>query len=591
MHFRPCLLALLGLVVPLAAQNACPDGGLGSPLFGFTLDGQTGNNGHLGLERVGNEFFVSSRGPGAQPPHKVYVFDGNGVLLRSFSQPAGTSASAWGIRDLTSDGSVLIGGDEFNVYAFDVQGNAVTQLNCANGPRTLGSFANSPAIAVIGTFRALAFDRNGNGGNGSLWAASYASPLVELSLSGAILRQFPNQPGWNAYGIALDAAAGSLWLYSQPSGGDILEISKTTGLPTGRSIPAEGIEGGITIWTQGLRTFVARLDQTGPDVVHVASLRAVSTIADGLELQTQIDGGALDRRFKFLGQGAQLLGVRAQGTPLGAPAACFVNLGNDALQCGSLSGFGTTFDSLADMVVVFAGSVPSGIAIDFPIAPGSTLSIPTAVLPSTGPLRMQAIWLDARVPSPYVPIVATNEVELQIDRRPPLGVTAEARGPNSFNPVTTSGFFSITNPTTVAITRATFTAVGGMYFDPAQTGMADRFDGGNSAVPGCLGTYRNGSAAVAGLDFSVTPISPCDPAARQGFVLGANGTSLEFRFAGSSFLGGVKFEFDCDTDAGAGIDGWAMAGMRVDLDFANGDHRSGVLAIDPVTAQRAFVVL
>ena len=37
----------------------------------------------LGVESLGGRFFVTSRGPGAIPPHKVYVFDGAGSLVRS----------------------------------------------------------------------------------------------------------------------------------------------------------------------------------------------------------------------------------------------------------------------------------------------------------------------------------------------------------------------------------------------------------------------------------------------------------------------------------------------------------------------------
>lgn len=581
----------LALAAALAAQNTCPDGGLGSPISSFPLDARTGNNGHLGIERVGTEFFVSSRGVGALPPHLVYVLDAGGNVLRSFAQPAATNASFWGLRDLTSDGTNLFGGDELQVYGFDPQGAPVTQVIAANGPRPLGNFTNSPAHVLVGTFRGLAFDRDGNGGNGSFWVASYGSPLVEMNLSGVVLRQFSNTSSWSIYGLALDPVANSLWIYSQPAAGDVVEIAKASGLPTGRRFAAAGVEGGLAIWNEGLRTVIARLDQTGPDRVFVASLRAVNTLPDGYELLTQVDSGPLDRSFKTMRLGAQSLGIRAAGAPANAPIACFANFGADALACGNLTVFGAPFASLADLVATFAGSVPSGLAIDVPLTANTTFTLPAAILPPNAPFRLQAIWLDARVPGAYLPLVATNEVELDLDLRAPLGVLVEAKGPNSFNSVSSSGFFAVSNPTSIAITRVTFTTVGGMLFDPDQLGMADRFDGGNSNAVGCRGTFRNGSAIAAGLDFAGSPVSPCDPAANQGFVLQGADAELVFAFTGGAFRNNVKFEFDVDTDFGAGIDGAAMAGMRVVIEFANGDRRSGPLAVDPTQSQRAMVTL
>ena len=163
------------------------------------------------------------------------------------------------MRALTTDGTSPLGGDEFPILGMRPQGAPVPQVLAANGMRTLGSFPNSAAHLLVGTFRGLAFDPNGNGGNGSFWVASYGSPIVEMSLSGAVLRQFPNNASWSVYGLVLDTVANSLWIYSQPSSGDVVEISRATGLPTGRKIPAGGIEGGLALWTEGVRTKLARL--------------------------------------------------------------------------------------------------------------------------------------------------------------------------------------------------------------------------------------------------------------------------------------------------------------------------------------------
>lgn len=587
----PCALASIALASSLLAQNSCPDGGLGSPIASFELDARTGNQGHLGLERVGSAFYVSARGVGALPPHQVYVIDDHGTLLRSFPQPAAANGSFWGIRDLTTDGSVLIGGDEFTLHAFDTNGASVSQVAAANGARPLGNFQGSAAHAIVGTFRGLAFDPAGNAGNGSFFTASYGSPIVEMSLAGSVLRQLPNTVGWTVFGLALDRAANSLWVFGDSGGGDVLEIDLATGAATGRSVPLQAVAGGLTLWNDGLRTKLAALDQSGPDRVRVHSLRAVRTVGDGLVMETSIDGGPFRRDYQTMGFGAQTLAFRAIGTPANAPAACFLNVGGDALACGSLLGFGSSFQSLADFVVVSAATVPSGIALDFPIVAGATITLPLSLLPTLGAWRAQAIWIDPRVPSGFVPLIATNEVEVDLDLRTPLGVVAEAFGENSFNSTGTSGFFAVTNPSSIAITRLSLRSVGGMVFDVDQVGMAERFDAGNSGVPGCIGTFRNGSDVAAGLDYSLTGSAPCDPSARQGFTLGQNGTLLEFHFRGNRFANGVRFEFDCDTDGGAGVDGWAMAGMVVEIDLANGERRSATIAVDALTAWRAFATL
>jgi hypothetical protein len=586
----------LGLSAALAAQNPCPDGGIGSIVTRLDLDAATGNDAHLGVTVVGGEYFVSARGPGAIPPHKVYVLDAAGNLLRSLDQPSGTAASPWGMRDLATDGLNLFGGDETGIHGLSPQGAAVTQVRAANGARPLGALNNSPADQILGVFRALAFDPQGDGGEGSFWSANFGSDLVEFDLGGSVLRRFSNQGGWSIYGLALDPCSGSLWAYSSPSDGDIVEISSQTGLPTGRRIRAAGVQGGLEIFAapDGRRTLFARLEQTGPDVLHVGVLHRVPGVCDGLELLSEVDGGGLDRSFKQVGIGAGTLTVVTAGTPRNAPTAYLMNFGPDAMVCGDVSWLGPSWAALEDLVVAFGISQPPGAAIGLSAVSGQALSFAAGVFPSLAaePLRIQAVWLDPRVPGAYLPVLATNEVEFLVDRRPPLGVVVEAVGDNSFNQITGSGFFSVRNPTATAIRAISLEAVGGMVFDFAQVGMGDRFDGGNSAASGCAGTFRNGSDLAAGLDYASNPISPCDPGARQAHrETGSTGPRVTLPFAGGNFRNGVRLEWDLDTDGGAGVTGASMAGMGVTVEFADGDRRRGVLAADPSGARRAFVVL
>ena len=67
--------------------------------------------------------------------------------------------------------------------------------------------------------------------------------------------------------------------------------------------------------------------------------------------------------------------------------------------------------------------------------------------------------------------------------------------------------------------------------------------------------------------------------------------TLKWYFAGASFLGGAVFEFDIDTDGGAGINGGSMDGMVVTVEFLSGNVLTGQLAADPNNPLRSSVDL
>jgi hypothetical protein len=595
---RPALLLSLALLSAAApSQNPCPDGGFGGEIASFELDRATGTDSHLGVEYLGGEYFVSARGAGAIPPHRIHVFDASGNLLRGFDQPAATATSPWGLRDLASDGFSLFGGDESGIHGFDAQGSPVQQVRARNGLRTLGNLQGTPADQVLGTFRALAFDPDGNGGEGSFWSANFDTDLVEFDLNGTLIRRYSNTSGWSIYGLAHDPCSGSIWAWSDPAdGGQIFEVSTAVGGPTGRSIPAPGVHGGLAIHpaADGRRTLVARLEQTGPDRIRIGVLHRAPGVCDALVLRSALDGGPADRSYKLVGPLSTQIAVDSVGAPMGAPLALFFNLGADALACGSLGYLGASWSVLDDFQALLGVTVPAGQPISVPSVGGGRVTIPTSSLPAgfAQALRVQGLWLDPRVPLPYVPLLATNEVELGIDLRPPLGVQVAASGGNSFNADANIGFFSVTNPTTQPITRIQLEAVGGMVFDFEQVGMADRFDGGNSTATGCRGTFRGGSDIAAGIDYASNPVSPCDPSAHQGHEeVGPRSATLTIPFAGGQFHSGVRLQWDVDTDGGPGVHGGHMTGMRVTIDFANGDRRSGVLGTDPNNQFRAVVVL
>lgn len=252
-------------------------------------------------------------------------------------------------------------------------------------------------------------------------------------------------------------------------------------------------------------------------------------------------------------------------------------------------------------IVFFGDTAVGGVAL--PGAPGcsiymnaniGTLDGTSVSLPIPATISLIGVVVEAQGAA-FVPginplnLVTTGLGTLTVGDVP-LGLTFNADGTNSFNSVTTAGFFSLENNTTLDITALTVdfsVNLPGKEFDTDQTGMADRFDGGNSAVAGCLGTYRNGSAAATGLVFAGTPAAPCDATANSGWI-GSNplGTVNDFEtidFTFTDFNPGETFEFDVDTDGVGGTNGGAMAGTVITVTLSDGTITSGSLALVSAT--------
>ena len=181
-------------------------------------------------------------------------------------------------------------------------------------------------------------------------------------------------------------------------------------------------------------------------------------------------------------------------------------------------------------------------------------------------------------------VVVSDRATLTFGNSAP--VIVRANGTNNFNSDATTGFWSVNNTGVLAITTVEFdwsTAGTNNVFDSDQTGMADRFDGGNSPLGGCTGTYRNGSDVTTGLVYAISGASACDPAATTmtGWV-GSNpgttaGTYETLTFTFGNFGPGDVFELDIDTDGGP-TGGDDMAGMVVTIGFSDGSTRTGTLA-------------
>jgi hypothetical protein len=188
-------------------------------------------------------FHVSSRVNTGTGENRVFLFDAAGMYSGySYIQAPGAAGDTWGYRDgcTDRDGHVFFGWGGGLVMQ-DNDGSNQVQIFPDGGPN--------------GTWRALAFDTTGDGGNGSIWSASFGSDLVEADLLGNILGTYPNVDGWSLYGLAYDDVDGNIWGHS--SSGEVIKIDTATGTV----MPGEG-------WTSA---FVNGTAQGGLSGLHDGS--------------------------------------------------------------------------------------------------------------------------------------------------------------------------------------------------------------------------------------------------------------------------------------------------------------------------------
>jgi hypothetical protein len=180
------------------------------------MEGQTGSDGHLGIQYLNGTYWNSARGAGAQPPHMLHAFDDNGVLVGSIEQIVPAQSSAWGYRDGASDGTFLYFGWENGMARHNSDGTGGVQIIAG------------PAPGGVGTWRALAYDASLNGGAGGFWVASFASDLIAVDMLGNLLISYPVD-NWSLYGLAYYDGM----LYGHSTAGDIVKIDPATGANLG----------------------------------------------------------------------------------------------------------------------------------------------------------------------------------------------------------------------------------------------------------------------------------------------------------------------------------------------------------------------
>lgn len=610
-------LAALSLVffsTPPAAQQANNAGpGTIKRFFDATAQTPGVDVTIAGVAYVNGKTYAGSAGTGSGPV--IYEFT-NGKRTNQFSAPL----TLLGTFDLDTDGTVIFAADTTGVIVFDTTGKTTNlKIQAKNGAQTL---AKNPIPSPLAGIHAVAYDRNGNNGNGSLFVAQEisTSPIVEIDLTGKQLRSFANQ-GWTGSGLTVDPRTGNLWCMHDGTT-NIIELDIKNSLkPTGVKFPQLnawalrccgglcGIPGGDrnTYASDFDLAVLTRLPGDDYIVIHRGHLFPGIVAADEAELVGSINSTTLNRGAAGDGN----LGVmKASDTlrwalrpgPSGKknqPAIVTFSFGPDA----SVDGLNFGGLLLPEWRVLSPFSVPPSAAMLFLPpqlvgGPPAAVPIPAGILRCFELFRLQAIVIELPAPAKFV---ATNEVWAYTSDEKSCNVIVEAVGANSLNNDTTKGFWRVIHrgglPPIDAVTfdwiETRNPAQASMLFDTDNPGMADLFNAGNSTNTGCKGTYRNGSDAATGLiyDNQNTPVNVCaSPGANSGFM-GSNPINaandfltLTFRFQRAKFFGTPQtpkiFEFDCDTDGGIGVDGASMAGCVITITLLGGRKIKGELRPD-----------
>lgn len=582
-------LAAATLTGSLAAQ--CPPERLE---FGpIDCDAATGVGLNLGCQFLNGEIFVSGAAGSASGPYTIFVLDTSGTLLRSFAQPAAIT-SGFGLRDGATDGTNLFFGNEQGIFAFDVNGGAVTTIEATNGTQTPSFPITGPGLATNGNYRGLAFDPDGDGGNGSFFTGSFGTDILEIDLAGNVLTTFTNGGQWSAYGLAL--VGNELWV-NDDGPGNLVAIDKRVGLLNGKLLRAAvGVPGGLSTGPDDSLVWVS---QGTPDQIAATGMPLFATPA--YDMLTGVDG-VRDASISEINTASATFSYDL-GAPPGTMYQAYLNAFPESVLCSDTRDvlgwrFEPLLQGLRNFYAASLFSAPSTPKYaEFPGVAGAPIVLTAPPLVASvvpdGLVRVQALYLDMSGPPEIIPVRTSTEGLWNLNSLPPVGVTVAADGGNSFNRRRASGFWSITNNSTdpnQAITKVVldFTVnFATQEFDTNQTNMRDLFEGGNSTRDGCAGTYRNGSDVATGLVYdgsNTEPANACDPTANTGWIGTNPGNSagdwrtLEFNFVGGAFVNGATFEFDADTD-NEGISGDAMAGLVVTITFADGSTRAGALAV------------
>jgi len=399
-------------------------------------------------------------------------------------------------------------------------------------------------------------------------------------------------PSWAVFGMDLDpGSAGDVWFNTAPGQAWV----------TWQQVPEVGQTSTNTFQIQfDAAGQVSLLWQSASNLSHETLIGWSG--GNGVEDNGPFDFSMLTTLYN-MGSASGPLTISAPAGRLPTIGQTFQidvsNVTPDAVGGALMLGGGTANIDLTTIGMLRCNYLISSFIASFPLtlnSPAGSISLPLPNLPQIAgfALETQAVVVAPSVNTLGVGL--SNRGTLKIGDSNPVVIRAE--GLDNDNDDTSQGFWKVINGTLgLDVTRVQFDWVGSStpntyIFDTNETGMADRFDGGNSSTPLCQNTYRNDSDAIVGLDYGSSILGPCGANHMTGWVGSNYGKSpgdfrtLDFRFL--HFQPGEVFEFDADTDGGPG-NGGAMAGMVVTVWMSDGSVKSGQLQmIDANTAEVAL---
>ncbi len=277
------------------------------------LQGPIPDNQIAGAVYVGygasRRLFVAG-GNSGQQPNRLYEYDAASRLVRNaWPQP---TSSAWGMRDLTTDGRYVFGGDEsLRVQVFDTITGVFQQ------PIDVTQAAQSSGITAVRGLTWVDWDpRTNSPFDGFAFTDITASQTVLVDRYGRLVRAFPT-PVTQAYGLAWIPYARFLLYFSQHDpwlvGGRIHFTA--VDIATGQPIPQLEFTGDVTV------------PGNAPDLNGGVAGGVAFTLEDGVILATAVHQAVADTLVEYelgrvsfydwkgVASGPQPIDIRPHGSP------------------------------------------------------------------------------------------------------------------------------------------------------------------------------------------------------------------------------------------------------------------------------------
>jgi hypothetical protein len=228
-------------------------------LYQFDAEALTLDNRNLGVEFFNGSMWITDANTTlGNLIHEIDPY--TSTLLNSYLQ--GTT-TAWGMRDMANDGTLLYASDANGFYSIDPATGVVTTVF---GP-------TAPVFAHVSPLRALAYD------GVNFWSKSFGGVLINFDIAGNVVSG-PFTIASSTYGMAYDPTVPCLWLHATGTGGNEMVQVDMLGALTGVVVhvpvhpcgPASGSVGGAFMDFGNMyagQDVFGVLDQATPDVVKI----------------------------------------------------------------------------------------------------------------------------------------------------------------------------------------------------------------------------------------------------------------------------------------------------------------------------------